>query len=159
MAPRRFQLTTDGWQIYSGYDGAVRAVFSEDLNYATETKYFARPAEFLPRQLTSVRRKRKTGNPDMMFATTCHAERTNLSVRTFTRRFTRCTIGYSKTLENHKHAVALFIWHFNFCRVHSAHGYTPAGMWFGFKAFHHFRPFALSTLKYTMTIFFKIIVD
>jgi hypothetical protein len=52
--------------------------------------------------------------------------RTNLSMRTFTRRFTRCTIGYSKKLENHKSAVALFVWHFNFCRVHSAHGRTPA---------------------------------
>jgi hypothetical protein len=59
-------------------------------------------------------------------ATTCYMERTNLSVRTFTRRFTRCCIGYSKKLENHKHAVALFIWHFNFSRIHSAHGYTPA---------------------------------
>jgi hypothetical protein len=34
--------------------------------------------------------------------------------------------GYSKTLDNHKHAVALFVWHFNFCRIHSAHGRTPA---------------------------------
>jgi hypothetical protein len=49
-----------------------------------------------------------------------------VSARTFTRRFTRCTIGYSKKLENMKHAVDLFIWHFNFCRVHSAHGRTPA---------------------------------
>jgi hypothetical protein len=62
----------------------------------------------------------------MSEATTCHAERTNLSVRTFTRRFTRCTLGYSKKLENHKHAVALFVWHFNFVRIHSAHGRTPA---------------------------------
>jgi hypothetical protein len=29
-------------------------------------------------------------------------------------------------LENLRHAVALFIAHFNFCRVHSAHGQTPA---------------------------------
>ena len=62
----------------------------------------------------------------MKLATTCHCERTNLSVRTFTRRFTRYTIGYSKKLDNLRHAVALFIWHFNFVRVHSAHGQTPA---------------------------------
>jgi hypothetical protein len=47
-------------------------------------------------------------------------------VRTFNRRFTRCTIGYSKKLENLKHAVNLFVWHFNFVRKHSAHGKTPA---------------------------------
>jgi hypothetical protein len=59
-------------------------------------------------------------------STTCHVERMNLSVRLFNRRFTRCTLGYSKKLDNLKHAVALFVWHFNFCRVHSAHKQTPA---------------------------------
>jgi len=96
------------------------------VDYATETKYFASPERFLPRRLIGLRRRRKIGNPDMKLVTTCHAERTNLSVRTFTRRFTRCTLSYSKKLEKLKHAVALFVWHFDFCRVHSAHGKTPA---------------------------------
>jgi len=47
-------------------------------------------------------------------------------VRLFTRRFTRLTLGYSKKLQNLKYAVALFVAHFNFCRVHSAHKQTPA---------------------------------
>ncbi len=122
----QFQLTTDNWQIYSGSEGQVRRVFGENVNYATETKYFAKPAPFLPRRLTSIRRHRRIGNPDMNLATTAHAERTNLSARLFTRRFTRCTLGYSKKLENLKHAVALFVWHFDFCRKHGAHGFTPA---------------------------------
>lgn len=122
----RFQLTTDNWRIYSGHTGAVRSVFGQDVNYAVETKYFARPAEFLPRRVVALKRRRKIGNPNMELATTCHVERTNLSVRTFTRRFTRCTLGYSKKLENMKHAVNLFVWHFNFVRIHSAHGRTPA---------------------------------
>ena len=50
----------------------------------------------------------------------------NLSVRLFNRRFTRKTLGYSKKLENLRYAVALFVAHFNFCRIHSAHGRTPA---------------------------------
>jgi hypothetical protein len=62
----------------------------------------------------------------LKLATTSHCERTNLSVRLFNRRFTRLTLGYSKTLNNLENAVALFIAHFNFCRVHSAHGRTPA---------------------------------
>lgn len=126
MEPRRFQLTTDNWRIYSCYMGAVRSVFGNGVDYATETKIFAKPEQFLPRQVTAIKRTRRIGEPDMKTATTCHCERTNLSVRTFTRRFTRCTIGYSKKLENHKHAVALFVWHFNFVRVHSAHGRIPA---------------------------------
>jgi hypothetical protein len=60
-------------------------------------------------------------------ATTSHIERTNLSLRTFNRRFVRCTINFSKKLENHRHAVALFAAVFNFCRVHkSLDGKTPA---------------------------------
>jgi IS1 family transposase len=122
----RFQLVTDNWRIYSDMNGSVRCVFGQEVDYATETKYFAKPDTFLPRRLIGLRRHRKIGNPDMKLATTAHAERTNLSVRQFTRRFTRCTLGFSKKLENHKLAVALFVAHFNFCRVHSAHGQTPA---------------------------------
>jgi hypothetical protein len=40
--------------------------------------------------------------------------------------FTCCTLAYSKKLENLRHAVALFAWHFNFMGTHSAHGMTPA---------------------------------
>ncbi len=96
------------------------------FDYATESKFFAKPQTFLPRQLIRVRRRNRGGNPDMNNATTAHAERTNLSVRVFNRRFTRCTLGYSKKLENLKHAFALFAWHFNFVRKHGAHGFTPA---------------------------------
>ncbi len=62
----------------------------------------------------------------MRMATTCHVERMNLTARIFKRRFTRCTLGFSKKLENLRHAVALFVWWFDFVRVHSAHGKTPA---------------------------------
>jgi IS1 family transposase len=122
----QFQLVTDNWKSYSGGDGAVRSTFGNDVDYATETKVFGRYEDYLPRTVIAIRRKRRIGNPDMDEATTCHVERTNLSVRTFTRRFTRCTLGYSKKLENLRFAVWLFVWHFNFCRKHSAHGMTPA---------------------------------
>jgi IS1 family transposase len=118
----RFQLTTDNWNAYSS---AVPHVFGGAVDYATETKFFAKPQPFLPRQIIRIRRRSRIGSPNMDNATTAHAERTNLSVRIFNRRFTRCTLGYSKKLENLKHAFALFAWHFNFCRKHSAHGFTP----------------------------------
>jgi hypothetical protein len=34
------------------------------------------------------------------------------------RRFTRLTNGFSKTLENHAHAVGTHFVHYNFCRIH-----------------------------------------
>jgi IS1 family transposase len=119
----RFQLTTDNWNAYSS---AVPFVFGGEVDFATETKYFAKPVPFLPRRIIGIRRRTRIGSPDLRNVTTAHAERTNLSVRVFNRRFTRCTLGYSKKLENLKHAFALFVWHFNFCRVHGAHGFTPA---------------------------------
>ena len=122
----RFQLTTDGWAVYSKGGGAVPCVFGHGVDYATETKTFARPAYYLPQQLVSIYRRRHVGSPDMSMATTAHAERTNLSVRTFGRRFTRATLGFSKKLDNLKHAFALFAFHFNYVRKHSAHGQTPA---------------------------------
>jgi transposase-like protein len=50
----------------------------------------------------------------------------NLSIRLFNRRLTRLTLGFSKKLANLKYSMALFIAHYNFCRVHSAHKQTPA---------------------------------
>jgi hypothetical protein len=57
---------------------------------------------------------------------TALSERTNPGLCLFNRRYTRLTMGFSKTFENHQYSVAPFIAHFNFCRVHSAHGKTPA---------------------------------
>jgi hypothetical protein len=42
------------------------------------------------------------------------------------RRFTRLTNGFSKKMENHCAAVALYVSHYNFCRVHETLRVTPA---------------------------------
>jgi hypothetical protein len=128
----RFQLTSDALSWYwQGCGGIVGKVCGKDIDYATEMKVFnQRPIDkkqwYNPLAVVAIKRQHRCGNPDMKLATTCHAERTNLSVRIFTRRFTCKTLGYSKKLENLRYAVALFVAHFNFCRVHSAHGRTPA---------------------------------
>jgi hypothetical protein len=132
----RFTLCTDGLPAYATRDRVVKEVFGDTIDYASETKlFYIEPRTPYRRlmirrrawdNLVSVKRKAHIGNPDLSRTTTCHAERTNLSVRLFNRRFTRCTLGFSKTLANLRHAVALFVWHFNFVRVHSAHGQTPA---------------------------------
>jgi hypothetical protein len=40
--------------------------------------------------------------------------------------FTRLTNGFSKKLDNHVAAVALYVAHYNLCRVHEALRTTPA---------------------------------
>jgi hypothetical protein len=42
------------------------------------------------------------------------------------RRFTRLTNAFSKKLENHRAAVALYVAHYNLCRVHETLRMTPA---------------------------------
>jgi len=128
----RFQLTTDAFNGYRIGRGSVGAVFGNEIDYATETKVWAKPnlagvsRWFNPLVVVGIKRKRRIGNADLSEATTCHAERMNLSLRLFSRRFTRKTLGYSKKLSNLRHAVAIFTAHFNFIRKHSAHGMTPA---------------------------------
>lgn len=42
------------------------------------------------------------------------------------RRFTRLTLGFSKKIENQVHALALFTFHYNFCKIHKTLRCTPA---------------------------------
>lgn len=134
----RFQLSTDGWMGYTGWKVGVRSVFGNDaIDYGFEIKEFGNvvsrvstnkpvPRRFNPVVVKWVKRGAVTGNPDLKTINTSRVERLNLSVRLFNRRFTRLTLGYSKTLEKHRAAAALFVAFSNFCRVHSAHKQTPA---------------------------------
>jgi IS1 family transposase len=124
----RFQLTTDAFNAYCGWAGSVRKTFGGKIDYGTETKHFATefnhysriPRRFNPVKCIAAIRTPIIGNPKRRMMTTNHSERCNLSQRLFNRRLTRKTLGYSKTLRNHKFAVALQVAHFNFCRPHSA---------------------------------------
>jgi hypothetical protein len=111
----------------------VERILGDACHYATETKIFKKDPNFTGRrkffapEIVKVTRKVRFGYPDMREVTTAHAERTNLSLRTFNRRFVRRTINFSKKLANHRHAVAIFAATFNFCRVHiSLNKQTPA---------------------------------
>jgi hypothetical protein len=69
---------------------------------------------------------RVSGNPDRKLVSTSHIERQNLTVRMSNRRFTRLTNAFSKKMENHYHAAAIYFMHYNFCRIHSTLRVTPA---------------------------------
>jgi hypothetical protein len=66
------------------------------------------------------------GDPDPKHVSTSFVERQNLSMRMGIRRFTRLTNAFSKKVENHAAAVALWFGYYNFCRVHQTLRVTPA---------------------------------
>ena len=67
-----------------------------------------------------------SGDPDPKHVSTSYVERQNLSMRMGMRRFTRLTNGFSKKFENHAHQIAVYFFHYNFCRVHKTLRVTPA---------------------------------
>lgn len=58
------------------------------------------------------------GKPDAESISTSYVERQNLTMRMSMRRFTRLTNAFSKKLENHVLALALYFMHYNFARAH-----------------------------------------
>ena len=58
------------------------------------------------------------GRPAKDMVSTSYVERSNLTLRLMSRRFTRLTNAFSKKVENHMHAVSLHFFAYNFCRSH-----------------------------------------
>jgi hypothetical protein len=69
---------------------------------------------------------RCSGNPDHNHISTSYAERQNLTMRMSMHCFTRLTNGFSKKVENHGHALALYFMYYNFCHIHHTLRVTPA---------------------------------
>ncbi len=123
----RFQLNTDCWLAYSGRRGnAIKRVFGKDIDHATEMKHFWKKGDFISRSLAKTERKAHIGNPDLNRGSTSYIERTNLTLRNLSRRFTRSTLGFSRKLLNLRFAVSLFMWSFNFAKKHSTLNTSPA---------------------------------
>jgi IS1 family transposase len=124
----KIQLTTDGHRVYAD---AVEGAFGGDIDYAMLVKIYGMPSEFpesrySPATCIGCRTGVLSGTPDPKHISTSYVERQNLSMRMGMRRFTRLTNGFSKKVENHGHAVALYFMHYNFVRVHKTLRVTPA---------------------------------
>jgi IS1 family transposase len=130
LAPRltdRMQLTTDG---HKSYLRAVDRAFGDDIDYAMLVKIYGESAEsqkrYSPAECIGCQKQAVTGSPDPDHVSTSYAERQNLTMRMSMRRFTRLTNAFSKKIENHAAAVALYFMWYNFGRVHQTLKTTPA---------------------------------
>ncbi len=124
----RVQLTSDG---HKSYLEAVEGAFGADVDYAMLVKLYGNSPEsakgrYSPAECTGAKKEPITGKPDPDHISTCYSERSNLTVRMHTRRFTRLTNAFSKKVENHTHSVALFAMYYNFVKLHRTLRTTPA---------------------------------
>lgn len=117
----RIQLSTDG---HGMYQVAVRAAFGHRVDWAQIIKTYGQTAgvepnrRYSPAVCTGTEKVRCIGNPDRALVSTSGVERSNLTLRMTSRRFTRLTNAFSKKAENHAHAVSLAFMSYNFCTPH-----------------------------------------
>jgi IS1 family transposase len=114
----RFQISSDAWQ------GFVRGVLDnahDSTDYAAQIKKYdgysptgGEKRRYATGKCIFVKTIKICGNPQWDCISTSHAERLNLSLRHFNKRFTRLSPCFSKKAENLVHSVALTVAHFNF---------------------------------------------
>ncbi len=124
----RDATTTDG---HAAYLSAVEDAFGSQIDFARLIKIYGKAPEgpearYSPAQCTGARKAVISERPQFEHFSTSYTERQNLSMRTGMRRFTRLTNAFSKKLENHEHAIALYFMYYNFCRIHQTLRVTPA---------------------------------
>jgi IS1 family transposase len=122
------EISTDG---YHPYRPAIRDAFGERVAHGVISKTYSvtdlrkdAAHRYSPAAVVAVSREAVIGVPAEI--STSYAERSNLSMRMASRRFTRLTNGFSKKLENHAAAVSLYVTHYNLCRWHETIRSTPA---------------------------------
>lgn len=121
------EISTDG---FPAYQAAIDLAFENSAHGIVDKQvvviaggpdsdnYYARET------LVKVERIASRGAPTKI--STSYIERQNLTLRMSQRRLTRLSNGFSKKFENHCAAIALYTFHYNFCRVHEALRITPA---------------------------------
>lgn len=123
------EISTDG---FLPYQNAIRDAFGNRIAHGVIHKTYSvthlavkdAARRYSPAAVIAVSHDVISGVPAEI--STSYVERSNLSIRMGSRRFTRLTNGFSKKLDNHAAAVSLYVSHYNMCRVHETLRTTPA---------------------------------
>ncbi len=120
----RVQLTTDG---HLPYLEAVEGAFGVDIDYAQLVKLYG-SSKNKPKRVDciGVKTEKLVGKPDEDHINTAYVERQNFTMRMHMRRYARMTNAFSKKIDNHCYALALYFMYYNFVKIHSSLKCTPA---------------------------------
>jgi IS1 family transposase len=107
------QISTDG---FAGYPEAVDLAFGPFADHGVIIKeYKNAKMTYSPSEMVGTKRKSIRGlKGNERTICTSYVERNNGTIRTFMKRFTRLTYAFSKKLDNHAAACAMFVAYYNF---------------------------------------------
>ena len=120
------QVSSDA---FHSYLGGMQQAFGRQVSYGQLIKKFHENPEagrYSPAGIIGVERRPMWGAFNSRSICTSHVERFNGSTRQWCKRFTRLTYAFSRKLPNLRAAVALHVFHYNFCRIQSRMKRTPA---------------------------------
>jgi IS1 family transposase len=123
------EISTDG---LLHYRNAVRDAFGKQVTHGVINKTYSvthigmkeAARRYSPAQVVAVAREVVSGVPTHI--STSYVERQNLTLRMASKRFARLSNGFSKKLDCHLAAVALYVAFYNLCKTHEALRMTPA---------------------------------
>ena len=123
------QISTDGWQPYVS---AVAESFRGVADFGQVVKSYRTGSRrgpdhrYEPPRDPFITKTPIFGSPDMAKLSTSHVERVNLTMRHTVGRTRRLCLAFSKTMRGHSAAMALGVMAYNFTKIHSTLGMTPA---------------------------------
>lgn len=123
------EISTDG---FGPYKNAIRDAFAGKAAHGVIVKTYSvthlavkdAARRYSPAQVIAVARDVVNGVPAHI--STSYVERSHLTLRQTNKRFARLGNGFSKKLDNHCAAFALYAAFYNLCRVHESLRQTPA---------------------------------
>jgi IS1 family transposase len=123
------EISTDGWHPYRN---AIRDAFGGRTAHGVINKTYSvthlnvteASRRYSPAQVVAVERIAVEGEPEDI--STSYVERQNLTLRMASKRFARLSNGFSKKIDCHLAAVALYVAFYNLCKTHEALRMTPA---------------------------------
>lgn len=123
------EISTDG---FHPYKNAIRDSFAGRAHHGVIVKTYSvtnlavkdAARRYSPAEVVAVSRDVVSGIP--MQISTSYVERSHLTLRQSCKRFARLGNGFSKKLEQHCAAIALYVAYYNFARTHESLKCSPA---------------------------------